>query len=337
MGCICLSGADAGWGIRSVLGLCKEYVVRLDIAALSDIGRRKKKNEDSYGLLRAGDEGVRLFQEGALLTVCDGLGGHIGGDIASKLAVSIVKDIAKMTLPQNADFRDEGESLIYMLRSAIERSNQSIYRTNMDIPDNPRPMGTTVLSCIVTPRKVYVGNLGDSRCYHLRDGEIVARTEDHSWVDEQVKLGLMSKAEAETDPRKNVVTRCAGTHPEVVVDTYAWDIFPGDMILLCSDGLVNMVPDSDIKNMFLQYGSSAEIAQQLVSRANENGGKDNITVIIAHISPSPVRMLAIRSRAFFRRHGLGMGWIIFLLIYGIICAGVGYALQLLYPLADLLK
>jgi len=315
----------------------KEYAVRLDIAALSDIGRRKKKNEDSYGLLREGDEGVRLFNEGALLTVCDGLGGHIGGDIASKLAVSIVKDIAKMPLPQNADFRDEGESLIYMLRSAIERSNQSIYKTNMDIPDNPRPMGTTVLSCIVTHRKAYVGNLGDSRCYHLRDGEIIARTEDHSWVDEQVKLGLMSKAEAETDPRKNVVTRCAGTHPEVVVDTYAWDIFAGDMLLMCTDGLVNMVPDSEIKGIFLSYGSASEITQALVNRANENGGKDNITVIVTHINPSSLRMSMLRLKAFLRRHGLSVGSLIFLAVYGAICAAVGYALQLLYPLAELMK
>jgi protein phosphatase len=242
-----------------------------------------------------------------------------------------------MPLPQNADFRDEGEALIYMLRAAIERSNQSIFKTNQDIPDNPRPMGTTVLSCIVTPKKVYVGNLGDSRCYHFRDGEIVARTEDHSWVDEQVKLGLMSKAEAETDPRKNVVTRCAGTHPEVVVDTYAWDLFPGDMLMLCSDGLVNMVPDNDIKAIFLENGSAAEIAQTLVNRANENGGKDNITVIIAHISPSPVRMMLTRLRSFLRKNGLSVGWIIFLILYGLISAGIGYALQLFYPLSDILK
>ena len=178
------------------------------------------------------------------------------------------------------------------------------------------PMGTTVLTAIVEPRKVYIGNVGDSRAYHLRANEIIARTEDHSWVDEQVKLGLMSKAEAETDRRKNILTRSVGTHPDITVDTYRWHIAPGDMLLLCTDGLVNMVPDRDIELIFQRYGTAAEIAHQLVSLANENGGKDNITVVVAHIDPSAMRMLVQRARSAFRRYGFNILWLLALLTAG---------------------
>ncbi len=305
--------------------------MRLDIAAQSDIGRRKKKNEDAYGVYRENTPGLQLFEEGALLCVADGLGGHTGGEIASKLAVSIVKDMIKEPAPPPpdedtvVDERDQGP--LPLMRSTIEKANESIYQTNKDLVKNKRPMGTTMLAAVIEPKKVYIGNVGDSRCYHIRDGEILTHTEDHSWVDEQVKLGLMSKAEAETDHRKNIVTRCVGTHADTEVDTYCWHIVPGDMLLLCTDGLVNMVSDAEIKAIFQRYGSTAEIAQRLVHLANENGGKDNITVIVANISPNPLRLIFLRLHSFIRRHGFTIGWILFLLLYGLGSFAAGYALR----------
>ena len=302
--------------------------MRLDIAAQTDTGRRKTKNEDYYGVYREDTPGLKLFKEGALLVVADGLGGHIGGEIASKLAVSIVRDILKEdpppppTIHDEIDERDEGP--LPLLRAAFAKANDSIYQTNKDLVQGKRPMGTTVLAAQIEPRKVYVANIGDSRCYHIRDGEIIARTEDHSWVDEQVKMGLMSKAEAQTDRRKNIVTRCVGTHPDITVDTYRWHIVPGDMLLLCTDGLVNMISDSEIKAEFRKDGTAADIAQRLVRLANENGGKDNITVIVACISPNPIRQIYLRTRSFFRRNRITIGWLIFMLCYGIACAAAGY-------------
>ena len=176
--------------------------MRLDIAAQSDIGRRKSKNEDSYGIFLENTAGLRLFEEGALLCVADGLGGHIGGDIASKLAVSIVRDMLNedpFPMPNgesNVDERDEGP--LPLLRATIQKANDSIHQTNRDLlqredaSSKSRPMGTTVLSALIQPRRVYIANVGDSRAYHIRDNEIIARTEDHSWVDEQVKAGLIS-------------------------------------------------------------------------------------------------------------------------------------------------
>jgi PPM family protein phosphatase len=303
--------------------------MRLDIAAQSDIGRRKTKNEDSFGVYREGMPDLRLFDEGAMLVVADGLGGHIGGEIASKLAVSLVKDVLKESPPEQAEDEDleREEGPLPLLRTAFIRANESIFQTNKDMVTNGRPMGTTVLAAVIEPKKVFVCNVGDSRCYHLRDGDIIARTEDHSWVDEQVKLGLMSKAEAETDRRKNIVTRCVGTHPEITADTYRWHIVPGDMLLLCSDGLVNMLSDAEIKDEFRRGGTAAEIAQRLVHLANENGGKDNITVIIANISPSIFRLVLLRSRSFLRLHGFTIAWILFILLYGAVCVTGGFFLH----------
>jgi protein phosphatase len=309
--------------------------MRLDIAAQTDIGRRKKQNEDACGVFREDTPDLRLFEEGALLVVADGLGGHANGEIASKLAVSMVRDVLKNAPAPEAgddeeDPRDAGP--LPQLRSAIEKANESIYQTNRDLGQGKRPMGTTLLAAVVQPRRVYIANVGDSRAYHLREGEIVAVTEDHSWVDEQVKLGLMSRAEAETDQRKNIVTRCVGTHADTSVDTYLWHLVPGDMLLLCTDGLVNMVTDKDIKREFTRGGTSAEIAQRLVAQANDNGGKDNITVIVAHVSPKLARMLWLRWRAYFRQRGLTPGIALFLLGYGLLSAGAGYLLQLVWPL-----
>lgn len=304
--------------------------MRLDIAALSDVGRRKKNNEDSYIVIREGAKDLRLFKEGALVCVADGLGGHTGGEIASKLAVKIVGEIAKEKPARNqneetGDERNEGP--LPKVRTAIEKANESIFQTNKDLVRTRRPMGTTVLTAIIYPKKTYIGNVGDSRCYHIRSGEILAQTEDHSWVDEQVKMGLMSKTEAESDRRKNIVTRCVGTHEEVTVDTYRWHIVPGDMLLMCTDGLVNMVSDDEIVREFQRNGSAAEIAQRLVNKANEKGGKDNITVVVVSVSPAPVRLFYMRLTGFLRRHSIGIAWALFLIVYGALAFFAGYVLR----------
>lgn len=309
--------------------------MRLDIAAQTDVGRRKQKNEDFYGVFREGTPGLRLFNEGALVCVADGLGGHTGGEIASKLAVSMLKDMLNEEPTGNPD--EEGP--LPQMRRAMQRANESIFKTNRDLVQAHgtegrvvRPMGTTLLSAIISPKFAHIGNIGDSRAYHIRGGEVITRTEDHSWVDEQVKLGMMSKAEAELDRRKNVVTRCVGTHEEIVVDTYRWSIVPGDMLLLCTDGLVNMVQDRDIIAEFRKGGTAAEIAQRLVALANENGGKDNITVIIVSINPPLPMILFMRLRSLLRKLGLSLGWLFFLLLYGLACAAGGYALHMFNPL-----
>ncbi len=302
--------------------------MRIEISAQTDVGRRKRHNEDSFGVFRPQDfPECRLISEGALLCVADGLGGHLAGDIASKLAVAILKDMLKQPPPEaSPDDDDPDAPMLAVIRKAIQKANDSIFQTNSDngLLETGRPMGTTLLAMLVTPKKVYIGNVGDSRGYHIREGEIIARTEDHSWVDEQVKMGLMSKAEAESDARKNLVTRSIGTAPEVEVDTYVWHTVAGDTILLCTDGLVNMVKDAEIVEEFRKNASPSEIVHRLVSRANDNGGKDNITVIVADIEPSLGRVIRRRLISFSRKRGAGIVWFLLTLLYGLLCFGAGY-------------
>ncbi|MBX7256295.1 MAG: protein phosphatase 2C domain-containing protein [Candidatus Hydrogenedentes bacterium] len=293
--------------------------MRIDIAAQTDIGKRKRNNEDFYGVFREDTPGLQLFRDGALLCVADGLGGHEGGEIASKLAVSVIKDILKEVPPAPAADAEEDQGLLPVIREGIRRANETIFRTNQDLITSGRPMGTTLIAAVVTPRKVYIGTVGDSRCYHLRDGEIIAKTEDHSWVDEQVKQGLMTKAEAESDMRRHVVTRSIGTHPAVDIDTYIWHVVPGDTLLVCTDGLINMAKDSEILNVFANGSAPADIAHRLIDLANDNGGRDNITVIVADISPSLLTVIRRRLLAFSKKRGANLFWFFLVLLYGVLC------------------
>ena len=287
--------------------------MRIDIAAQTDIGRRKQKNEDYYGVFRDDTPGMQLIDEGALLCVADGLGGHVGGEIASKLAVTTLRDTLRQTPPEEEDF--DGEGPLPVICRGIHNANDNVFRTNQDLVKSGRPMGTTLLAALVVPKKAYIANVGDSRCYHIRDGEIIAKTEDHSWVDEQVKLGLMSRAEAEIDERRNMVTRSIGTHPEVEIDTYIWHIVSGDMLLLCTDGLVNMVKDTEITDEFRKNSSPAEVAHRLVTLANERGGKDNITVVIGDVNPSLTAVTQRRLKALMRRPSARRSLLVALLLF----------------------
>lgn len=305
--------------------------MKLDIAGLSDRGRKKEKNEDFFGIFRSESTDIKLFEDGALLIVADGLGGHIAGDVASKLAVSLIKDILKQEPWQEnkndevKDLRDEGP--LPLLREAFLRANESIYKTNKDLIKGSRPMGTTALASIIVPGKIYIANVGDSRAYHIRNGDILEYTEDHSWIDEQVKQGLMSRSEAEKDTRKHVVTRCIGTHADIEVDVYRWHPVSGDILLLCTDGLTNMASNDQILEIIRNGGTAGEIAQKLVNLANENGGKDNITVIVTIIEPKPLQQFFMKTRLFWRKHGAKILKILFLLVYGLLCGTLGYFLH----------
>jgi protein phosphatase len=298
--------------------------MRIDIAAQTDVGRRKRNNEDYFGVFKDDTPDLQLFREGVLLCVADGLGGHMGGEIASKLAVAIAKDMLKKPPPPPAADPDEDEEYLPVIRDAIKLANDNVHQTNLDLVTHSRPMGTTLLCAIVTPRKVYIGNVGDSRCYHIRDGEIISKTEDHSWVDEQVKLGMMTKAEAESDNRRHMVTRSIGTHPQVDIDTYIWHVVPGDILLLCTDGLVNMCKDAEIIEEFRRNAAPAEIAGRLINMANDNGGKDNITVLVADISPSISTIVRRNVLAFTRKRGAGILIFLLTILYGVLCALGGY-------------
>lgn len=298
----------------------------IDAAALSHIGRKKAKNEDSFGIFDTTHPGLRLFQQGMLIAVADGLGGHVGGDIASKLAISMMKDVLKEGPVPEEDRASEREDAFYLaaIEKAMLRANDSIFQTNKDLVKGNLPMGTTLCTALLRPRLAYLGNVGDSRGYLFRNGAFAAKTEDHSWVDEQVKQGLMTQAAAEKDNRRNLVTRCIGTHETLEIDTYQWPLRPDDQVLICTDGLTNMLSDTDIAEILQRPLTVKEKVDVLVDAANKKGGKDNITLILAWIDPDPKVLRALRTKSWLRKRESKIRTTVLLTVFGLFCFLAGY-------------
>lgn len=204
-----------------------------------------------------------------LFAVADGMGGHNAGDYASSHAVRILVD----EIREDTDYNP-----VKVIRHAIETANTEIIEQAQK-DEKLRGMGTTMVVATIVGQYAYVANVGDSRLYVVNQ-EIRQITKDHSLVEEMVRMGEMDKETARNHRDKNIITRAIGAVPEVDVDFFEINLDPEDEILMCTDGLTNMVEDADIRNIMLSQRDIAEQAERLVKTANENGGKDNITVIV---------------------------------------------------------
>lgn len=240
----------------------------LDVAKLTDVGRARPHNED-YVDFRIPPDSRELARKGSLFLVADGMGGHQAGEVASRGAVETAIEHY---------YSDTGRDVPTSLVRAIRAANQRIYEQSHADPTKAG-MGTTLVAAAIVGRRVYVANVGDSRAYLINRQGIVQITEDHSWVEEQVRAGLLTEEQARKHPQRNLVTRALGSKPSVEVDLFEGEISTGDKLLLCSDGLTGRVPDAEIAAMALQH-PAAEAARRLVAEANERGGNDNITVLI---------------------------------------------------------
>jgi protein phosphatase len=241
-------------------------VVHYSAAAVSDRGRKRPSNEDAFGY--SIEHGVYL--------VCDGMGGAAAGEIASSLAVD---EVMRVLTGRAADAPLEAA-----LDEAVSAANEAIYSRSQSNA-NLSGMGTTMVSIVAEESHVRVVNVGDSRCYRLRGGHMEQVTQDHSLVEEQVRAGRMTAAEALRSPLRNVITRALGTQSRVTPDIFELEAEPGDLFLLCSDGLTRELPDSRIESL-LASGLSragaelADLCIQLVEAANRAGGGDNITCLL---------------------------------------------------------
>ena len=204
-----------------------------------------------------------------LFAVADGMGGHNAGDYASSHAVRILVD----EIREDTDYNP-----VKVIRHAIETANTEIIEQAQK-DEKLRGMGTTMVVATIVGQYAYIANVGDSRLYVVNQ-EIRQITKDHSLVEEMVRMGEMDKETARNHRDKNIITRAIGAVPEVDVDFFEINLNPEDEILMCTDGLTNMVEDADIRNIMLSQRDIAEQAERLVKTANENGGKDNITVIV---------------------------------------------------------
>jgi PPM family protein phosphatase len=227
----------------------------------SDTGRKRRHNEDSYVVAPP------------LFAVADGMGGAQAGEIASKLAAAALEDTDPGAM--------SGAERVTML---IQEANRRVHERATADPATSG-MGTTMTVALVEGTTVTFGHVGDSRAYRYRDGTIEQVTEDHSLVNELLKSGKLSPEEADTHPQRSVITRAVGTDPDVDVDSFTIEAEEGDVFLICSDGLTDMVRDADILEVLDKFHDDLDRAtKSLVSAANRGGGEDNITVVAFAIS-----------------------------------------------------
>jgi protein phosphatase len=246
----------------------------LELGYGTDVGRRRESNEDAYLVLLPPDTPTGVD---AVVAVADGMGGHQAGEVASAMAVRVVAGLLGPGRGVVAGAAD-GSGYREALRHAVEQANQEIVAQGHA---DRVSMGTTLTVGLIAEGRLHLGHVGDSRAYMMRAGVLHQLTQDHSWVAEQVRAGQMTPEEAETHPRRNIVTRALGVNPAVEVDTRTVDLQPGDVILLSSDGLHGVVHGPEILDGLREAGTLQDIGQRLIQRANDLGGPDNVTVVLA--------------------------------------------------------
>lgn len=249
----------------------------IDFFSATNTGIKRNNNEDAFLV----DTQVNLF------VVADGMGGHSSGEIASKIAVETIGQFfqdpnlnEETTWPYEYD--DKISFTANKLKTAITIANEKIQEYSKEHIES-RGMGTTVVALNKTKNKIILCHVGDSRCYLLRDNKLLLLTSDHSWVNEQIKIGLLTESEAQKHPFRNVITKALGTKGEATAEVTEMNCEVGDTYLLCTDGLNSMVSDKDIETILLQDLSLKEKCDALIQAANASGGEDNITLILLTI------------------------------------------------------
>ncbi|MEO8504426.1 MAG: Stp1/IreP family PP2C-type Ser/Thr phosphatase [Acidobacteriota bacterium] len=255
-------------------------MIRVKASGLSDVGLARTHNEDCFEI----DQDLQVY------VVADGMGGHSHGEVASRIAVTAMHDFIAQTteddmtwpVPYDTKLRRYANRLKAAVRVAHDKVLRAI-RHDASLVG----MGTTVVSLIVEGPRGSIAHVGDSRAYRCRGGKLELLTQDHTWVNEQVVAGYLSEDQARTHPLKNVVTRALGGESEVLVDIQEVDLKPGDLYLLCSDGLTTMLSDTDIEDHIKKSALPEELCRGLVKDANGRGGLDNITVIVLAVEDDP--------------------------------------------------
>lgn len=252
----------------------------LAFAGKTDVGRKREHNEDQF-LINA---------KHGLFTIADGMGGHAAGEVASRIAVDVINEFIELS-GDDSDITwpfefDEGVSMEEnRIFTAIKLANMKIFEVIRERPDL-EGMGTTLVTLLVQGESAYIGHVGDSRAYLVRDGKIRQLTSDHSWVNEQMKLGVLTRAEAANHPFRNVVTRALGGRDIIKADLTCEKLNEGDVVLLCSDGLNSMMDDDSIRDIVVEHADDLEGAcDALVEAANDAGGDDNISVVLLRYQP----------------------------------------------------
>jgi protein phosphatase len=249
--------------------------LRVRSIGLTDVGRKRKHNEDAF----LNDDALRLY------LVADGMGGHAAGEVASMEAVDTIFGMVKRgaaALPRLGDGREPSavHAVSRLVESAVQAATYMVHSI-AELDASKSGMGTTMSALFVYDGFAVTGQVGDSRIYLVRDGEAHQLTEDHTYVNWQLRSGLITREEAERSPKKNVITRSVGNHEYVEVDVRVVQLRAGDRLLVCSDGLHGYLRDGDLEPI-VALGID-EAAPKLIALANERGGKDNITAVLVEV------------------------------------------------------
>jgi serine/threonine protein phosphatase PrpC len=249
--------------------------LRVVTGAASDPGRVRLNNEDSYAILAP----PRLVDGlDILIVVADGMGGHQAGEVASRVIVerflAAFTEVSDRTLGANVPYDWHRE-----LERVFQDANDAVRRAAATDP-HLQGMGSTLVAGVVSGDRLYLGNVGDSRAYLINGTTIYQLSQDHSWVADQVRAGAITANEARRHPQKNVLTRAVGSMAEVQADTWTFELVPDDQVLLCTDGLTNLVSDEELARLTQAWPPDVA-ATKLVGLANQRGAPDNVTVVIA--------------------------------------------------------
>ena len=247
--------------------------VIIEARADTNVGMVRSVNQDSY---------LSLIDDG-IFAVADGMGGHAGGEVASMLAILAIQNCVHAATEQiQTDWSRQHPDydVLNILSDAVTQASDRVFERGRD-DKALTGMGTTATTLQVVDNYGYIGHVGDSRLYLLRNGELSQITTDHSWVNEQVSAGMLTLEEAESHPYRNVITRSVGFEMEVLVDTDCFEFKDDDYCIICSDGLYGKVSATEIAQTVIDQGIDS--VKSLITMANDNGGDDNITVIVVHV------------------------------------------------------
>jgi protein phosphatase len=245
----------------------------LDIYGFSDIGKIREKNEDEYAI-----EGFKNNKNQGYCIIADGMGGHNSGEIASKIAVKVISielnNILKNKL-QHIDIKK-------IILNSLKKANEKIYNQSLNNKEQSG-MGTTIIVCFIKMEMIYIANIGDSRVYVFNENNIKKITTDHSMIEELILSGNITEKEAKNHPQKHLITRSLGTKKNIDPDFYEYFYKQNDVIIMATDGLTEMLDLKEIKKILSEKKSAKTTTLNLVKKANERGGLDNITVITIKI------------------------------------------------------
>lgn len=249
----------------------------MKIFGLTDVGRKRRENEDRF----------LVSEEHGFAILADGMGGRNHGEVASQMVVDALGSALLNDLPpsyERLERAERGAFLVNQLDEWIRRANRSVWE-KAQADERYREMGTTVVVLTALPGAIVLGHIGDSRCYRWSQHHgFTQLTEDHSLVQSQIDEGVLTEEEARESAQRNIITRAVGTAEKVKPDIKQYATRPGERFLLCSDGLSDMIEDAELEEILATPGELGALAKRLVDRANDEGGADNITVILAEVT-----------------------------------------------------